>query len=307
MARYRKIDPRIWNDAKFAAVSDDAKLLFLFVMTHPHSTALGAFRATIPGLSAELNWPVARCREAFGQLTTPEMIEHDEQAGFIGLPNFLKYNRPESPNVVRSWSEGFDLIPECGLKDRLAARMKAFAEGLGEGFRKAFGEAFPEGCHQCATPTRKHPSPNQKQEQKQEQEQELEQDKDTMRRKRGGGDAAVVQAVVDSWNAIEGVRHVRGIAGKRGATIKARLADSDWRSNWQAALDRVGRSSFCKGGGDRGWVADLDWFIKSDTVTKLLEGKFDDVPSKPNGNANGGSHLFDSLKRFADSDSGGTP
>jgi hypothetical protein len=174
MARYRKVDPRIWNDAKFSAVSDDAKLLFLYVMTHPHSTALGAFRATIPGLSAELNWPVARGREAFGQLTAARMIEHDEQAGFIGLPNFLKYNRPESPNVVRSWSEGFHLIPECGLKDRLAARMKAFAEGLGEGFRKAFGEAFPEGGGECATPTCDHPSPNQEQEQEQEQEQDKE-------------------------------------------------------------------------------------------------------------------------------------
>ncbi len=132
---------------------------------------------------------------------------------------------------------------------------------------------------------------------------ETEQDKDTMSRKRVGGDAAAVQAVVDAWNAIEGVKHARGPTGKRGTAIKARLADPDWRSNWQAALERVGRSSFCKGGGDRGWVANLDWFIKPDTVTKLLEGNYDDASSK----TNGGSHLFDSLKRFADSDSGGTP
>lgn len=134
-----------------------------------------------------------------------------------------------------------------------------------------------------------------------------QQDKDTMRRKRGGGDAVTVQAVVDAWNNFEGVRHVRGIAGKRGMAIKARLSDPDWRDNWQAALERIRRSSFCKGGGDRGWVADLDWFIKPDTVTKLLEGKFDDAPSKSNGKANGGSHLLDNLQRFAESDSGGTP
>ncbi len=71
------------------------------------------------------------------------MIEHDEKAGFVGLPKFLKYNKPESPNVVRSWPEALDLIPECQLKIQLLARMKSVAEGLGEGFRKAFGEAFP--------------------------------------------------------------------------------------------------------------------------------------------------------------------
>ncbi len=99
--------------------------------------------------------------------------------------------------------------------------------------------------------------------------------------KAGGGDAAAVHAVVDSWNKIEGVRHVRGIAGKRGTTIKARLADPDWRDNWQAALERVGRSSFCKGGGDQGWVADLDWFLKPDILTKIMEGKYDDRASTP--------------------------
>ena len=31
--RYRKIDPRIWNDEKFRQFSDRAKLAFLFVLT----------------------------------------------------------------------------------------------------------------------------------------------------------------------------------------------------------------------------------------------------------------------------------
>lgn len=111
------------------------------------------------------------------------------------------------------------------------------------------------------------------------------QDKDTTSHRKRGGDAAV-QAVVDSWNKIEGVRNVRGIAGKRGQAIKARLADPDWRDNWQTALERVSRSSFCKGGGDQGWVADLDWFMKPDTLTKIMEGKYDDRASNPSKRSN---------------------
>ena len=42
MARFRKIDPRIWNDAKFAALSSEAKLLFLYLLTSPAMTILGA-------------------------------------------------------------------------------------------------------------------------------------------------------------------------------------------------------------------------------------------------------------------------
>lgn len=113
-----------------------------------------------------------------------------------------------------------------------------------------------------------------------------EQDKDTTPHNKRCGDAAAVQVVVDSWNKIEGVRHVRGIAGKRGTAIKTRLSKSGWRDNWQAALERVSRSSFCKGGGDQGWVADLDWFVKPDTLTKIMEGKYDDRASNPSKRSN---------------------
>lgn len=140
MARYRKVDPRIWNDEKFLSLSDDGKLCFLFVLTHPHMTALGAMRGTIPGLAAEIRWKTERLRKAFGEVFRKALFEHDEGASFIALPNFLKYNRPENPNVVKSWRESLDLIPECSLKSKLVQRVKAFVEGL----PKAFGEALPE-------------------------------------------------------------------------------------------------------------------------------------------------------------------
>jgi hypothetical protein len=64
MARYRKIAPRIWNDEKFGELSDDAKLIFFLLLTHPHMTALGAMRATLAGLAAELRWAVKRFQRA---------------------------------------------------------------------------------------------------------------------------------------------------------------------------------------------------------------------------------------------------
>ncbi len=54
MSRYRKIDPRIHNDAKFKALSERGKLFFFTILTHPHMTALGAMRATEAGLCEEM-------------------------------------------------------------------------------------------------------------------------------------------------------------------------------------------------------------------------------------------------------------
>lgn len=166
MAHYRKIDTRIWNDRKFLALSDRGKLAFMFLLTHPHLTAIGAMRATAPGMAHELGWTEKAFREAFGEVLAKGMAKHDESACFVWVPNFLKYNRPESPNVVKSWSSWFDLLPECSLKSQLQQQVKAFAEGLSEGFRKALGEAFAKGM----------PNQEQEQEHKQEQEQQVRED-----------------------------------------------------------------------------------------------------------------------------------
>ncbi len=142
MARYRKIDPRIWNDEKFRELSDDGQLVFLFILTHPHMTSLGAMRATVAGLAAEKGWPVERFEKAFAEALRQGMLEGCAEASFVGVPRFLKYNPPESPNVVKAWVSQWDMIPECELKGELQQRVKAFVEGLSKGFR----EALAKGC-----------------------------------------------------------------------------------------------------------------------------------------------------------------
>ena len=159
MATYRKVDTRIWNDAKFREMSDDGKLAFLLLLSHPHMTALGAMRASMGGLAADLDWTTERLSKAFAEALVKGLAKHDAKACFVWLPNFLKYNRPESPNVVISWSKALDLLPECLLKYELIKAVKAFTEGLPEGFAKALPEDFRKSM------------PNQEQEQEQEQEQ----------------------------------------------------------------------------------------------------------------------------------------
>lgn len=158
MAKYRKVDPRIWNDEKFRSMSDAAQLVFLFVMTHPHQTSLGAFRAAIDGLAAEKKMEAKAFRKAFQEASGKGMIRIDEEASFVWLPNFLKYNPPESPNVVKSWSDSLDLIPECPLKAVMLQRVKDFMQGFSKGFSDALPEAFAKSM------------PNQEQEQEQEQD-----------------------------------------------------------------------------------------------------------------------------------------
>jgi hypothetical protein len=190
MARYRKVDPRIWNDAKFRALSDDGKLVFVFLLTHPGMTALGAMRATCPGLAGELHWDPERFHEAFREALQKGMADHDPEACFVSLPNFVKYNTPESPNVVKAWAAALDLLPECELKNRAVARAGGFAKAMSAAFAEALPEAFAKAMA------------NQEQEQEQEPKQEPKQEPPSLRSGRSGapasGPAAAARPAVDA-------------------------------------------------------------------------------------------------------------
>lgn len=169
MARYRKIDPRIWNDEKFRTMSDDGKLVFLFLLTHPHMTSLGAMRGTFPGLAAELRWSSRRFISAAQESISQHIVDSNEAATWIGIPNFIRYNEPEGPNSVsKAWAVALDMLPECPEKrvliERcrayLAAQSDSFKHAMGHAIWDAFGDAKSKPCH------------IQEQEQKQEQEQE---------------------------------------------------------------------------------------------------------------------------------------
>jgi len=142
MSRYRKIDTRTWNDRKFNLLSDDGKLQFFLLLTHPHLLPIGAMRGTIPGLASEIRWSTERFKKGFYEIVNNNMVRYDEQAAFIWLPNFIKYNLPTSPNVVRSWDEYLDYLPECSLKDELITSVALFTNKLSSGFREALPEVF---------------------------------------------------------------------------------------------------------------------------------------------------------------------
>jgi hypothetical protein len=138
MVRYRKVYVRIWNDEKFITLSEHGKLIFVFLLTHPHMTMVGAMRATAAGLASELGIEGNRFNLALGEASERGMVKYDEACGLVMLPHWFRYNRPESVNCVKAWPAALEMLPECDLKNELIVEIKRFAEGLPEGFRQVF-------------------------------------------------------------------------------------------------------------------------------------------------------------------------
>ena len=170
MARYRKIDPRIWNDEKFASLSHEGQRMFLFVLTHPSMTSLGAFRISREGMAAELGLDEKGFAEPFGELLRKGLVMYDERVFLVFAPNFLKYNAPENPNVVKGWGTALDFLPECPLLVDVLIRAKLCAStttGLSKAFDNTLGSVTETLSKRYGKPLAKG-MPKQEQEQEQE-------------------------------------------------------------------------------------------------------------------------------------------
>ena len=188
MSRYRKIEVRTWSDEKFrdlSPIQPSGQGLWFFLLTGPHTTAIpGLFRAGRAAMAEELGWDQEAFDEAFQEVFDKGMAKADFKARLVWLPNAIRHNKPESPNVVKSWRAEVDLLPECQLKNEAILAISEYLEGLGESFINAFKNNILEqddGGVKCGKsnqlkPSPKasaKPSPKTKPNQEQEQEQEL--------------------------------------------------------------------------------------------------------------------------------------
>lgn len=179
MSRFRKVESRTWSDEKFRKLSPIppcGRGLWLFLMTGPHTGPIpGLFRAGRAGMAEELNWPIEAFDEAFREVFEQGMAKADFDARLVWLPRAIKYNKPESPNVVRSWRTELDLLPECDMKREAIKDIRECLHELGPPYVEAFNEIVSWAKNPSAKPCRKASSkpsrkamPNQEQEQEQE-------------------------------------------------------------------------------------------------------------------------------------------
>lgn len=95
---------------------------------------------------------------------------------------------------------------------------------------------------------------------------------------------AAIQKIFEAWNEIKGIKQCILVSDKRKRTLQARLCESFFLDNWEAALAKIKVSGFCHGKGNRGWVASFDWFIQPDSCIRVMEGKYDDSPELSSNN-----------------------
>lgn len=167
--RYRKVLCRMYGDEKFLALTrpqPNGQSLWTYLITGPHTTSVpGLFQAGEAQIAEALGWPLRGFRKAWAEIEHQHMGRADWKARVVWLPNAIRHNTPENPNVVKGWRHALDEVPACPMKSEAQLFLRGFLKGLGPTFVEAFDELFRH--------TSRSGLANQEQEQEQEQKEHL--------------------------------------------------------------------------------------------------------------------------------------
>ena len=109
--RYQKVEVNTWNDEKFVKLSQDAKFMFLYFLTCPHSNSIGAYVVKKGYMADDLVWTSKRVNDALLQLRKIGLVRYDDNLSVLVVNNYLKHNTIENPNQCKNAIKNYHSLP----------------------------------------------------------------------------------------------------------------------------------------------------------------------------------------------------
>jgi len=112
MRDYGKIHSSFWTSPDIIKLSDNGKLLAVYLLSCEHSNIVGCFRLPNAYIVEDLNWTTETVIEALKELFTNGFVRDCERSKWLWICNFLTFNKPENPNQWKSARKAVKQIPE---------------------------------------------------------------------------------------------------------------------------------------------------------------------------------------------------
>jgi len=134
MRIYGSIHICFWANSDIQKLSDQEKLLALYLSTGPHSNMLGCVRLPDGYITEDLNWSMQDVKKAFHKLSHINFLTRDEKSCWLVVHDFLKWNPIQNPRQGIGIRKLFDLVPSQSIV------IKPLIKGL-----ITHGKYLPEG------------------------------------------------------------------------------------------------------------------------------------------------------------------
>jgi|ERR1041385_629862 hypothetical protein len=111
MRDYGKLYSRFWTNPDIDGLSVHAKLLCVYLLTNGHSNALGCYKLPLAYVACDLRMSHAELRRDLAALERIRFSLYDEEAEFVFVRHFLKFNPIENSNQGTAIARLFDSVP----------------------------------------------------------------------------------------------------------------------------------------------------------------------------------------------------
>lgn len=118
-AKFRKLDPRIWNDEKFQQLPPMHKLLAVYCLT-AQVNRIGIFKFSVALASEDIGYPPDTLRDTLREICDTLNWHHDEEARVMYFPHWWKYNASGSHKTMKGCLEDLRDIPQTHLLQHFA-------------------------------------------------------------------------------------------------------------------------------------------------------------------------------------------
>jgi len=117
---FRTIQSQFWRDPKVRALSVDAKLLFLYLVTNDHSHISGIYYIPVTLIQHETTLSSKALREAFDSLTEASLVAYDTQTEVVWVINMLRHQTSYcgmNGKIIRSVTNQLKTLHDSELID----------------------------------------------------------------------------------------------------------------------------------------------------------------------------------------------
>lgn len=145
MRDFSKVGTAFWTSPSIQGLSDDGKLLALYVITSPHSNAAGAYRLPDGYVMADLEWERERVREGFRELSAKGFATRCDATMWLFIHKHWRHNAIENPNQAKHVLRTLEDVPGDStvlpmIREALVEYADQFPAGLVDSFMERFGK-----------------------------------------------------------------------------------------------------------------------------------------------------------------------
>ena len=114
-SRYSKIFVKIWHSKDFRTLSEEGKMLFLYLLTSPHRNMGGFYYLPFPYVCFDVGLDEKRVIKAFEELTDKDMALYDYNTQVVLIKKWFCYNPIENENQAKGLNKQLAEIPKSKL------------------------------------------------------------------------------------------------------------------------------------------------------------------------------------------------